>query len=263
MNIPRHGNKTVISAIWPDEEMPYLTTETYTDEYGVVHPKGTKERVDLITNPLAIINRTIPMVMFEGSVTFILDKMRKHMATMDNIDKQKDFMFDVLGILNPDETVNLINLYNGLTDKQKKRFINDCISINRDGTLMTNNGAYLKWEAFNDEYKLRDCIIKVYEKYPEVFTPYNIFIPKPKWGRDIHVGKDYVGYQYILMLKQSGESGFSVRSAGSISEESLPEKSSSHKQGKSWHSSKPIRFGEWKYFVLTLNFSNCGKFLRV
>jgi hypothetical protein len=63
-----------------------------------------------------------------------------------------------------------------------------------------------------------------------------------------------------MVLKQSGEKGFSVRSAGSISDESLPEKSNSAKASKSWHSEKPIRFGEWN-FMLTLNFSNCGELL--
>ena len=247
--VGRHGNKTVVCSIWPDNEMPYLTTESYVDEYGVVHPKGVKERVDLITNPLAIINRTIPMVMYEGSVTFILDRMRKHMSTLDSMEEQRDFMFDVLFILNPKQTKELKDLYNTLTDKAKKRFIDDCISIDRNGILMTNNGVYLRWEPFNDEYKLRDAIIKVYEKYPDVFTPYNIFVPKPKWGRDIHIGKDYVGYQYIMMLKQSGENGFSVRSSGSISDESLPEKSNVNKVSKLWHSEKPIRFGELTFQV--------------
>jgi hypothetical protein len=224
--------------------MPYLTTESYKDEYGVVHPKGVQERVELITNPLAIINRTIPMVMYEGSVTFILDKTRKHMTTLDDIDEQKDFLFDILGILNPRETEELINLYNGFSDRDKRKFIEDCISIDRSGNLITNNGVYLRWEPFNDEYKLRDAIIKVYEKYPDIFTPYNIFIPKPKWGRDIYIGQDYVGYQYIMMLKQSGENGFSVRSSGAVSDESLPEKSNANKISTDWKSTKPIRFGE-------------------
>ena len=226
--------------------MPYLTDETEVDEYGVVHPKGPRERVELITNPLAIINRTIPMVMYEGSITFIIDKMRKHMATMDDINDQKDFMFDVIKILNPEYAKDLQNLYYSLNDRDKSKFIKDCISIDKDGCLMTNNGIYIKWEAFNDEYKLRDSIIEVYDKYPNIFNPYNIFVPKPKWGRDIYIGKDYIGYQYIMMLKQSGEHGFSVRSAGSISDESLPEKSNNNKVGKLWHSEKPIRFGEYE-----------------
>lgn len=242
----RSGNKTVACSIWPDDEMPYLTRETFVDEYGVVHPKGVQERVELITNPLAIINRTIPMVMFEGSVTFIMDITRKHMATMNNMEDKAEFMFSIFSMLNPKQEKELRNLYNTLTDRAKKKFIEDCISVNIDGTLQTNNGMYLRWEAFNEDFKLRDAIIKVYQTYPEVFKPYNIFVPKPKWGRDIYIGQDYIGYQYIMMLKQSGENGFSVRSAGSISDESLPEKSNSAKINKSWKSEKPIRFGEYE-----------------
>lgn len=238
--VGRHGNKTVVCSILPDEEMPYLTTETYQDEYGEVYPKGVRERVDMITNPLAIVNRTIPMVLIEGSVTFILDRTRKHAATMDDPEEAKDFMFDVLRILNPKFEKEVEDLYNTLSDIQKKNFIKDCISIDRNGLLITNNGLYLRWESFDDEHKMRDAIIKVYEKYGDIIKPYNIFVPKPKWGRDIYIGQDCVGYQYIMMLKQSGEKGFSVRSAGAISDESLPEKSHDNKIGKLWHSEKPI-----------------------
>lgn len=244
--VGRHGNKTVVCSIWPNEEMPYLTTEVTYDEYNVAHPKGVIERVDLITNPLAIINRTIPMVMTEGSSTFQLDRTRKHAATLETQEEQKEFLFDVLSTLNPKQGKEVEDLYETLSEREKKKFIEDCISINRDGTLMTNNGMYLRWEAFNTEFSLRDQIIKVHEKYPDIMQPYHIFVPKPKWGRDIYIGQDYVGYQYIMMLKQSGEKGFSVRSAGAISDESLPEKSHDNKIGKLWHSEKPIRFGEYE-----------------
>ena len=224
--------------------MPYLTEATTTDEYGVKHPVGPAERVDLITNPLAIINRTIPMVMNEGSITFILDKTRKHALTIEDRDEQMEFMFDVLGMLNPKQTKELREVYNGLSDYAKTNFVKDCISVDSDGLIITNNGLYLRWEAFNTEFNLRDAIIKVYDKYGDILQPYNIFVPKPKWGRDIYIGQDYVGYQYIMMLKQSGEKGFSVRSAGAVSDEGLPEKSNGNRNGTDKWSSKPIRFGE-------------------
>ena len=229
--------------------MPYLTTEMTTDQYGVKHAKGVRERVDLITNPLAIINRTIPMVMYEGSVTFILDRARKHAATLDTIEEQKEFMFDILRILNPKQTKDLEDIYDGLSDYQKKHFIQDCISVDRNGLLITNNGLYSRWEPFNEEWSLRDSILEIYEKYGDIIKPYHIFAPKPKWGRDIWIGDDYVGYQYIMMLKQSGEKGFSVRSSGAIGDESLPEKSNSNKTGRDWKSTKPIRFGELTFLV--------------
>ena len=240
--VGRAGNKTVVSQVWRDEDMPYLTEATTTDEYGVKHPVGPAERVDLITNPLAIINRTIPMVMNEGSITFILDKTRKHALTIEDRDEQMEFIFDVLGMLNPKQTKELREVYNGLSDYAKTNFVKDCISVDSDGLIITNNGLYLRWEAFNTEFNLRDAIIKVYDKYGDILQPYNIFVPKPKWGRDIYIGQDYVGYQYIMMLKQSGEKGFSVRSAGAVSDEGLPEKSNGNRNGTDKWSSKPINY---------------------
>ena len=203
-------------------------------------------KVDLITNPLAIINRTIPMVMYEGSETFIMDKTRKFAATLPSMEEQHDLMFDVIGKLNPKQAKNLSDIYDNLSDYAKKQFIKDCISLTPEGLLQTNNGLYSRWEAFNDEWSLRDAIIELYDKYPEMLKPYHIFMPKPKWGRDIYIGDDFVGYQYIMILKQSGDKGFSVRSSGAISDESLPEKDNSSKIGRAPFSTKPIRFGEYE-----------------
>lgn len=245
------SDKTVCCSIWPDEHMPYLVTDMYTDEYGVKHAKGPRERCDLITNPLAVINRTIPMVMFEGSVSFILDRVRKHANEMEDKEEAMAFMFDVLDILNHQHAKDLKKIYNSLSDYNKKHFIEDCISVDKNGLLKTNNGLYTKWVPFSKEYNLRDAIVKIYKKYGDIIKPYHIFVPKPKWGKDIYIGDDCIGYQYIMMLKQSGEKGFSVRSAGSISEESLPEKSNLAKISLEHHSSKPIRFGEYE-----LSYSN-------
>ncbi len=252
----RAGNKTVVCSIWKDEDMPYLTTSYTKDQYGVVQPTGVRERVDMITNPLAPINRTIPMILKEGSVTFILDRARKHASTMDDYIEQKEFLFDIISMLNPKMYKELEDLWDTLTERERKSFIKDAISIDRDGKLMTNNGMYLRWEAFDDSFNLRDGIINVYNKYENIIKPYHIFIPKPKWGRDIYIGDDCIGYQYMLILKQSGEKGFSVRSAGSISDESLPEKDHQNKIGRSRRSTKPIRFGEYETPRLKLGVSS-------
>ena len=242
--VGRAGNKTVVCSIWPDEEMPYLCDEVYKDENGITHSKGPIERVELITNPLAIINRTIPMVLYEGSITFILDRTRKYEATLETLEEKKNFIFDILRRFHEKSTNDLEKIYDGLSPREKKEFIEDCISLNPDGTLKTNNGLYVKWEAFNEDICLRDIISDIlYKDYPDIMKPYHIFMPKPKWGRDIYIGTENIGYQYIMLLKQSGEKGFSVRSAGAISDESLPEKSHDNKIGKLWHSEKPIRFG--------------------
>lgn len=228
--VGRHGNKGVTSTILPDDEMPYMTTETETDELGVVHPKGERERVEIITNPLAIINRTIPMALFESSVTFITDRIRKHIQTLKSDEEKINIVLDVIKILNPDQGAETEKLYNSLSDYEKRKFIQSCV----------NDGIYIRWEAFSDNNFLRDKIIKVYEKYGDLLKPYHIFMPKKNWGRDIYIGDGAIGFQYILLLKQCGESGFSIRSTGAISDESLPEKSHENKIGKLWHSESPI-----------------------
>ena len=64
--------------------------------------------------------------------------------------------------------------------------------MDENGLLRTDNGLYCRWEPFNEEWKLRDSILTIYEKYPDIFKPYHIFSPKPNWGRDIYIGDDYV-----------------------------------------------------------------------
>ena len=234
--VGRSGNKTVVSSIWKDEDMPFLTTEVYKDEYGVVHPKGEQKRVELITNPLAIINRTIPMALFEPSITCILEQTQEHMKTLSSVEEQHDFMFDVLSLLNKKYAKELDAIYKDLSDREKKEFIEESIA----------KGIRLRWESFDEKFNIRDNIIAVHKKYSDIIKPYHIFVPKPKWGRDIYIGEDFIGYQYMMILKQSGEKGFSARSAGAISDESLPEKSHENKVGKHWASQTPIRFGEYE-----------------
>lgn len=234
--VGRHGNKTVACDIWPDKDMPYLTTEAYKDEHGVVQPKGKEERVELITNSLAVINRTIPMALIETCITFILDRVRKHMRTIEDLEEQAILMFKVMRILNPKQTRDMIKIYANLSKREQEKFVDSAI----------DDGIYVRWDAFSEDVNLRDAIIQIYDEFGDIIEPYNIFVPKPKWGRDIYIGKDCIGYQYILLLKQSGERGFSVRSAGAISDESLPEKSHENKIGKLWHSETPIRFGEYE-----------------
>lgn len=248
----RHGNKTVISSIVPDDEMPFTTMATSTDKYGRVQPVGEKKPVDLVTNPLAIINRMIPMALFEASMSFILGRTREHMATMDDAEEAIDFMFEIIAVFNKEFAKNMRDIYDMLTPHQKKMFLKDCIE----------RWVGIEKRAFDDNVNLRDAIISIYQKYADIYEPYDLFVPKREWkdaehpnGRDIYVGKYHIGYQYIMMLKQSGEHGFSVRDAGSISEEALPEKSNSNKTGRLWRSETPIRFGEYK-LLYSLNCVN-------
>jgi hypothetical protein len=234
--VGRSGNKSVISSILGDEEMPFTCKEVWVDEYGVTHPKGEIQRVELIANPVSTINRTSPMIPIESSITFVAEAARDHMKTLDTIEEQKDFMFDIQGILNPGQAKALEKIYDELSEKEQKKFIKETL----------NTMVYIKWDAFNKTNTSRDALVNIYEKYSDIIKPQHVFVPKLNWGRDIYLGQHAIGYQYTMMLKQTGERGFSVRSAGAISDESLPEKSHQNKIGQFWSSETPIRFGEYE-----------------
>jgi hypothetical protein len=150
--------------------------------------------------------------------------------------EQIDIVIDIIKMFNEEQGEEIEKIYNGLSDYEKKKFIKSCIE----------DGIYVRWKAFQEDNYLRDRIIKIYEKYGDILKPYHVFVPKKKWGKDIYMGKGHIGFQYIMLLKQCGESGFSVRSTGAISDESLPEKSHENKIGKHWASDTPIRFGEYE-----------------
>jgi hypothetical protein len=234
--VGRAGDKCIVSQIWKDEDMPYVTDKCRIDEFGVKHPVGTLKRVDKIANPLAIVNRTIPMAFFEASITFILEKMRTYIGTMESQSEQFETIMAVVKVFNPKSVKEMRHLYMNMTTREQKDFVQSCIDV----------GIYVKYLAFDDTINCRDAIIKAYETWPDVLVPYHVFMPKPEWGRDIHIGEHHVGWQYTYLLKQSGERGFSSRSAGAISDESLPEKSNEKKIGKHPHSDTPIRFGEYE-----------------
>jgi hypothetical protein len=265
----RYGNKTVSSKIWKDEDMPFTVEETTVDEFGRVQPVGPRRPVDIITNPLAIINRTIAGAPYENSITFITDRVRNKMAEIlgierifdpeklkkdktkwrredsASIDEAEELLFDVIKTFNPKQYKTLTKEYRKLSDKEKDKTLYDAVQ----------QGIYVQQQPHDDQaVMVRDALIDLYERYPEMLKPIPVFIPKNNWGRDVYIGDHVVGYQYILLLKQDGEKGFSARSAGSISDESLPEKSNENKIAKLWHSETPIRFGEYEspnFMVIT------------
>lgn len=234
--------------------MPYLVESITVDQYGRKHPVGKREIVDAITNPLALANRTIGLAPQECSTTFRLDRARKYAATLSSYEEKAEFILDVVRIFNPREYEETLHIYEGMSQKEKERFIDDCISLKPNGTIDTSNGVYIRWEPFSTDQSIRDSCIELEKKYPGVFKPYHVFNPKPNWGRDVYIGEHHVGYQYMMMLKQSARKGFIVRSGGAISDEGLPEKTNSKKIGTSWASSKPIRYGEYEtpgFLVIT------------
>lgn len=220
----RYGNKSVISEIREDEDMPYT-------EDG--------QRVDLLLNLLAIINRTTAFPLFEMTITSICYQVRQKMKEYDDYKDKEKLLFSIINEFNEDEHDKLFKMYLDMDEEHKKDFIDDAIE----------NGIYIHqtpmWETKAIFYRIRDIL----EKYPWL-KPYDVYINK--WGRKIKtLSKHWIGQMYILKLKQSDRRGFSARSTGAIDTKGLPTRSYKSRSHLEQYSGTAIRFGEFE----TLNFS--------
>ena len=224
----RHGNKSVISQIRPDDEMPY-----YYDD------NGKKVVIDLLFNVLAIINRTTAFPMYELSINFICNKTRVQMSKLKSRAEQEELLFGMIHEFNEKQAKEMKEVYDKLSDSDKNDYIKSCI----EERIFIHQPPM--WETKPIFFRLRD----IYAKY-DFLNPYDIYVDK--WGRSIKcLNPAYIGEMYILKLKQSSRKGFSVRNTGSINNKGLPERSYKNKSFTERISTTPIRFGEFE----TLNFS--------
>lgn len=224
----RHGNKSVVAVIRPDEEMPFF----YDDN-------GNKVVVDMLLNALALINRTTAGPSYESTTNYCAKKASAHLATLETLEEKEEFLFDFINEFNEQQAADMHETYRNLTEEEKYAYMEDCI---HDRIYISQPPM---WETEPIFYRL----VRVFEKY-DFLTPYDIYINK--WGRTIKcLNPAYVGEMYFLKLKQSSRKGFSVRNTGSINSKGLPERSYKNKSFTERISTTPIRFGEFE----TLNFA--------
>ena len=224
MNKTRYGNKSVISEIRKDEDMPYT-------EDG--------RRIDLLLNLLAIINRTTSFPLYEIAITSICYQVRKRMASMDNYDDKEKLLFDIIRDFNDTEYQSVWKSYNNEDEQGKKAFIDDAIE----------NGIYIHQKPMWEDEPIFYRLQKVLAKY-DWLKPDTVYINK--WGRKIKVlNKYWVGQMYVPKLKQSDRRGFSARSTGAVDTKGLPTRSFKSRSHQEHNSSTAIRFGEFE----TLNMS--------
>lgn len=239
----RFGNKSVISEILDDEDMPFT-------EDG--------RRVDLMLNLLAIINRTTSFPLFEMMINSITYQIRKKMAATTDYKEKEKLLFDIVYELNEQQHEKIWKEYLELPEEEKKDYIDDAIE----------NGIYIHqnplWETKPIFYRLRDIL----EKYPWL-TADNVYVRK--WGRTYKtLQKAWIGQMYIIKLKQSPVRGHSVRSTGALDTKGLPTRSYRSRSHLEQYSGTPIRFGEFETLeklgvlysnIQIINFINCGELL--
>lgn len=220
----RYGNKSVISEIRDDNDMPYT---------------ADGRRVDLLLNLLAIINRTTSFAIYELIMTSICYKTRQRMKLLDSYKEKEKLLFDIIYEFNEIQYDEMKSVYDKLPENEKKKVIDEAIY---DGIYINQSPVKETKAIF---YRIKDIL----EKY-DWLKPDEVYINQN--GRKIKtLSKHWIGNMYILKLKQSDRRGFSSRSTGTIDIRGLPTRSYKSKNHMEKHSDSAIRFGEFE----TLNFS--------
>ena len=220
----RYGNKSVVAKILPDDEMPYT-------EDG--------QRVDLMLNLLAIINRTTSFAIYELCITSICYQVRQKMKEMESYKDKERLLFGIINDFNEIEHDYMWKAYNELDEAGQKKVIDDAIE----------DGIYINISPIHETIAIFYRIQNILNKY-DFLKPQKVYINRH--GRKIlTMTKHWIGSMYIMKLKQTDTKGFSARSSGATDIKGIPTRSYKSKRHMDAHSDSAIRFGEFE----TLNFS--------
>jgi hypothetical protein len=216
--VGRYGNKSVISKIIPVENMPK------TDDGRPIH---------MLANALAVPNRIIAFATYEGSMTFMMDRMNQHIHRMHEDGESDETIINLVAefvsIFNPNEGSELLRLY---AENPTTTFED----------VMTN-GILIQIEPFN-EVCVRDAILKAYEMYPGIMRHYKVYTKLYK--RWIELDETYpVGFQYTWVLKQEPSKALSAISTGRTTLYDQPVKTHQFNKNLRHYSDNPVKFGEY------------------
>lgn len=217
--VGRYGNKSVISKILPTDQMPK------TDDGRPIH---------MLANGLAVPNRIIAFATYEGSMTFMQDRLYSHIkklweekrATQDEI---MSLVCNFVSIFEPDEGAEIMRVYR---DRPNTVF-NDIIE----------HGIYIQIMPFN-KVCVRDALLEAYKRYPDIMKPYKIYTKlHHRW---VEVDGTYpVGFQYTWVLKQEPSKALSAISTGRTTLYDQPVKTHQFTKNLRHYSDNPVRYGEY------------------
>jgi len=217
--VGRSGNKGIIGTIRNKKEASY-----YIDE------KGEEQKVQIILDGLGILARLALMQSYEVEVNWMVGQ------ALDRVwDDRKKFMktcFDLLNILNPSEAEALENDYMNL-DKSGKKYIYK--SIQEHGLPI-----FVKPSEGIGDKRYEELIDYVKPKKYKIYK-YDTNGKKIYYKRPMIVGK-----QYVMILKHTPLSKFSVRSRGAVNPRSgTPTRSNAFLKNRALYSDTSSRLGEF------------------
>lgn len=222
--VGRYGNKSVISKIIPTDEMPK------TDDGRPIH---------MLANALAVPNRIIAFATYEGSMTFMQDRMHQHIQHLwkEKLASQEEIMTmvcDFVSIFEPDEGSEIMRVY-----KERPNTVFQDIM---------DHGIYIQIKPFN-KVCVRDALLQAYDAYPDIMKPYKIYTKlHHRW---VQIDGEYpVGFQYTWVLKQEPSKALSAISTGRTTLYDQPVKTHQFTKNLRHYSDNPVKYGEYD----TMNF---------
>ncbi len=221
----RYGNKGVITAIRPDDEMP--VTET-------------GDRIEIIFNTLGIINRLNTAQLYEQSITFIMDRVCQKMKTLQVLEEKEELLLKAIGFFNEREKEELREHIKELSLVRKTEFFE---SVERDG-------IFIHIPPLWEDEPIFDKLVRIYDEFDWI-KPYKCYINK--FGRKIEIMKPLIiGSMYVIKLKQTPDKNMSARSTGRLSKKGVPEKSNKSIIHQELYSKTPVRIGDQENINLAI-----------
>jgi DNA-directed RNA polymerase beta subunit len=216
----RFGEKGVIGMISPKEDMPI-------SEFGV--------HVDAVLSPQGVFGRLNTGQWTETSLTFLSDNIIRELKS-NNIPHVlgMPIIFGFLNDVNPKQAQDVNQFYTSCDEPYKEAYYNDVLS----------NGLKIHQPPFWDNCRF-DELRKLYAKYP--YQRYRFTYKGQPIIRRLTMGR-----KYIMLLKQTPESKYSVRSLGMQSALGHPSKSVKFKKYGLPNSDTPIRLGEMECINLLM-----------
>lgn len=217
--VGRFGNKSVVTKIVDDDCMPRT-------EDG--------RHIEMLANGLAVPNRIIAFATYEGTTTFMQERMWEYVRKLDAEGVEHDdiinLVIEFVGTFEPRNGHELARLYH----ENPNAVYNDIMK----------NGIYIQIMPLN-EVCVRDALVKCYQTWPDIFKKHKLYTKlRHRW---IELPGEYaIGYQYTWVLKQEPSKAMSAVATSKTTWYDQPVKS--HLFGKKsmrHYSDNPIKFGEY------------------
>jgi hypothetical protein len=195
--------------------------------------------IHMLANALAVPNRIIAFATYEGSMTFMQDRMYQHIQHLwkEKLASQEEIMTlvcDFVSIFEPDEGSEIMRVY-----KERPNTVFQDIM---------DHGIYIQIKPFN-KVCVRDALLQAYDAYPDIMKPYKIYTKlHHRW---VKIDGEYpVGFQYTWVLKQEPSKALSAISTGRTTLYDQPVKTHQFTKNLRHYSDNPVKYGEYD----TMNF---------